>query len=78
MRRTRRRRSCTKRPGRMKSGLSARLTTLAEAAERENIKKTALIIVGDVTAQAGYERSRLYAPEFTTEFRQGTDGFVYE
>ena len=44
----------------------------------ENIKKTALIIVGDVTAQAGYERSRLYAPEFTTEFRQGTDGFVYE
>ena len=52
--------------------------TLAEAAERENIKKTALIIVGDVTAQAGYERSRLYAPEFTTEFRQGTDGFVYQ
>ncbi len=61
----------------MKSGLSARLP-FAEAAERENIKKTALIIVGDVTAQAGYERSRLYAPEFTTEFRQGTDGFVYE
>ena len=54
------------------------VATLAEAAERENIKKTALIIVGDVTAQAGYERSRLYAPEFTTEFRQGTDGFVYE
>ena len=54
------------------------VATLAEAAERENIKKTALIIVGDVTAQAGYERSRLYAPKFTTEFRQGTDGFVYE
>ena len=54
------------------------VATLAEAAERENIKNTALIIVGDVTAQAGYERSRLYAPEFTTEFRQGTDGFVYE
>ena len=54
------------------------VATLAEAAEQENIKKTALIIVGDVTAQAGYERSRLYAPEFTTEFRQGTDGFVYE
>lgn len=54
------------------------VATLAETAERENIKKTALIIVGDVTAQAGYERSRLYAPEFTTEFRQGTDGFVYE
>ena len=54
------------------------VATLAEAAEQENIKKTSLIIVGDVTAQAGYERSRLYAPEFTTEFRQGTDGFVYE
>ena len=60
------------------SGHSPIVAALAEAAERENIKKTALIIVGDVTAQAGYERSRLYAPEFTTEFRQGTDGFVYE
>lgn len=78
MRRTRQRRSCTKRPGRMKSRVVCTVATLAEAAEQENIKKTALIIVGDVTAQAGYERSRLYAPEFTTEFRQGTDGFVYE
>ena len=51
---------------------------MAEAEEREKIKRAALIIGGDVTAQAGYERSRLYAPEFTTEFRQGTDGFVYE
>ena len=36
------------------------------------------MIVGELPAQAGYERSRLYAPERTTEFRQGTDGFVYE
>ena len=61
----------------MKSGLSRTAATLAEAAERK-ISKNSLIIVGDVTAQAGYERSRLYAPEFITEFRQGTDGFVYE
>ncbi len=45
--------------------------TLYEAAKQQKITKTALIIIGDVTAQNGYERSRLYAPDFTTEFRQG-------
>lgn len=45
--------------------------SLAKSAKQQNITKTALIIVGDVTAQNGYERSRLYAPDFTTEFRQG-------
>ncbi len=46
--------------------------TLAESAKQQNITKTALIIIGDVTAQSGYDRSRLYAPDFTTEFRRGT------
>ncbi len=45
--------------------------TLAEEALHHKITKTALIIVGNVTAQNGYELSRLYAPDFTTEFRQG-------
>lgn len=45
--------------------------TLAEAAGREGITKTALILVGDVIAHSGYERSCLYDPAFTTEFRKG-------
>ena len=48
------------------------LKDLHETAEKNNIHKTALIIVGEAVAQAGYERSRLYAPEFSTEFRTGT------
>lgn len=46
--------------------------TLAEAASREGITKTALILVGDVIAHSGYERSCLYDPAFTTEFRKGS------
>ena len=42
--------------------------TLAETAEKEAIRKTALIVVGDFL-QKGYERSKLYDPGFTTEFR---------
>lgn len=45
--------------------------TLGEAADMENINKTALIIVGDSVAQSGYKRSRLYDPVFTTGFREG-------
>jgi len=47
--------------------------TLAETAESEGIKKTALIIVGKVL-DSDYDRSELYNPEFTTEFREGTSG----
>lgn len=39
--------------------------------KEEKISKTALVIVGKAVAQKGYERSRLYAPEFETEFRKG-------
>lgn len=46
--------------------------TLAESAEREQITKTALIIVGEAVAQGNYSRSKLYDPVFTTEFRKGT------
>ena len=46
--------------------------TLAETAKRENITKTALMIVGDAVAHHTYDRSELYHPEFTTEFRKGT------
>lgn len=46
--------------------------TLAQCAKDNNVTKTALIIVGDTVAQAGYNRSELYHPAFTTEFRQAT------
>lgn len=49
------------------------LEQLAETAKRENITKTALIIVGDSVAQQDYQRSKLYDPLFTTEFRKGED-----
>lgn len=48
--------------------------TLKSAAEKYNITKTALIIVGDAVCHSSYERSKLYHPEFTTGFRDGTKG----
>lgn len=44
--------------------------TLAETAKREQVTKTALIVVGNIL-EGEYERSLLYHPEFTTEFRKG-------
>ncbi len=47
--------------------------TLAETAKKNNITKTALMIVGDIVTHSHYDRSKLYDPGFSTEFRQGTD-----
>lgn len=47
------------------------VNTLEVRAEQEQIQKTALILVGDAVAQKHYDRSLLYDPEFTTEFRKG-------
>ena len=44
--------------------------TLAKTAAENNITKTALMIIGDVVNTAHYERSKLYDPGFTTEFRE--------
>ena len=52
------------------------VATLDEAAAREKIRKTALIFIGRAVGEGNrgdYERSRLYAPDFTTEYRKGTD-----
>ena len=49
-----------------------KLSALAETVERNKITKTALIIVGDFLS-GGYEKSRLYAAEFSTGYRKGTD-----
>ena len=44
--------------------------TLAESTHAAGIAKTALIVVGDFLA-VKYERSKLYDPAFTTEYRKG-------
>ena len=46
--------------------------TLAETARKNQITKTALMIIGDVVEHSHYQRSELYNPEFTTEFREAT------
>lgn len=48
------------------------VNTLCETARAHRITKTALIIIGNVLTHSHYERSRLYHPGFTTEYRKGT------
>ena len=45
------------------------IETLEETAKAHSITKTAIILVGDAIAHQNYNRSRLYAPDFETEFR---------
>ena len=47
--------------------------TLAQTAAENNITKTALMIIGDSVKAAHYDRSKLYDPGFTTEFREATE-----
>ena len=47
--------------------------TLAETAREHKITKTALVMVGDVIGHRNYEKSRLYAPDFSTEYRQAKE-----
>ena len=49
------------------------VVTLAQTAKENQITKTALMIIGEAVAHSNYERSKLYDPGFTTEFRKGTD-----
>mgnify|MGYP004551178669 CR=1 FL=1 len=46
--------------------------TLAETARKNNVTKTALMIIGDVVTHTEYNLSELYNPAFTTEFREAT------
>ena len=46
--------------------------TLAQTAKENNITKTALMIIGDVVTHSHYNRSELYNPAFTTEFREAS------
>lgn len=47
------------------------VSTLAQSAKENDITKTALILVGGFLGSE-YERSKLYDPTFTTEFRQAS------
>lgn len=47
--------------------------SLAETARAHNITKTALVLVGDVIGHRDYEKSRLYAADFSTEYRQAKE-----
>ena len=48
------------------------LGTLAQCGAEQGITKTALILVGDFLRPADYDRSKLYDPTFTTEYRKGS------
>ena len=53
--------------------LRGTLKQLPELAEAAGVRKTALIVVGEVLG-TDYELSRLYAADFSTEFRQARRG----
>lgn len=46
------------------------VSTLHDTAKKNNVTKTALVLVGDFLNQSGYLKSRLYAEDFSTEFRK--------
>lgn len=48
------------------------IETLAQTASEHHITKTALVLVGNVIAGTGYQKSRLYASDFSTEFRKAS------
>lgn len=45
--------------------------TLQKTGAENDIKNTALILVGDAIDTVNYDRSKLYSPDFTTGFRKG-------
>lgn len=52
------------------------VATLHETVEKNNIKKTAIFIIGDSINPSNYEKSRLYAPDFSTEFRKAKEDII--
>ena len=52
--------------------LRCTLGSLADTAREAGITKTALVLVGDFLG-TDFDRSRLYAPDFTTAYRKGTE-----
>ena len=48
--------------------------TLFDTSVKHGITNTALVLVGDVIAHQHYEKSRLYAADFSTAFREKKEG----
>jgi len=46
------------------------VATLSETARKHGITRTALVLVGDAIAHRNYRKSRLYAADFSTAFRE--------
>ena len=49
------------------------IETLYDTAKAHGITKTALVLVGDVITHQNYKKSRLYAADFSTDFRQAKE-----
>lgn len=49
------------------------IETLYNTAKEHGIIKTALVLVGEVITHQNYKKSRLYAADFSTEFRQAKE-----
>ncbi len=47
--------------------------SLEETAKLHGITKTALVLVGDVISHQNYKKSRLYAADFSTEYRKAKE-----
>jgi len=47
------------------------VSDLERVASENGIRKTAIVLVGRAIASNNYEKSKLYDPAFTTEFREG-------
>lgn len=54
------------------------IDTLYDTSVNHGITKTALVIVGDVILHQNYKKSRLYAPDFSTEYRSAKDLQIME
>lgn len=49
------------------------VASLPEIAKAHGIQKTALVLVGEAITHRNYRKSRLYAPDFSTEYRQAKE-----
>ena len=50
--------------------ISCTVGTLAQAGAEHHITKTAVVLVGDAMGMTGYDRSKLYDPAYSTEYRK--------
>ena len=46
------------------------IESLEDTAKKHGITKTAIVLVGEAVTHQGYKKSRLYAADFSTEYRQ--------